>query len=210
MVFTYQQWKKRESEQRIINALNDGDKSFGDLLEQTELSKPILSKRLKSLTKQDKIDIVPEKKTKRFLYHLLYESLDDVEKSLVLLHVLSKYAVAYLAKFAKDPSVSNEEYVKRLMVGIKILFTFKMWATFLAPKPVQVEWYKNTLGLEFVRMMPKLLSENRPILPYIFDEMSPKEQAVYKSENVKEAANQLLEHLKTLVEKLPRKQIDTV
>jgi len=131
--------------------------------------------------------------------------LDDVEKSLVLLHVLSKYAVAYLAKFAKDPSISNEEYVKRLMVGIKILFTFKMWATFLAPKPVQVEWYKNTLGLEFVRIMPKLLSENRPILPYIFDEMSPKEQAVYKSENVKEAANQLLEHLKTLVEKLAKK-----
>ena len=69
---------------------------------------------------------------------------------------------------------------------------------------------KTTLGLEFVRKIPKLFPKNRTVLPYMLDGMSPKEQAIYESKDAEEAANQLLEHLNTLVEKLPRKQIDTV
>jgi len=210
MTFTYQRWKKQQSEQRILDSLSDRDRSFSNLLKLTDLSKSVLSERLSSLTKQGKIELVPETKTKRFLYHLIDESLDDVEKSLVLFHVLSNYAVGFLEKFAKDSSLSDKEYASRLTEGVMILFNFRMLEHTIAPKPVQEEWLKTTLGLEFVRKIPKLFPKNRVVLPYMLDGMSPKEQAIYESKDAEEAANQLLEHLNTLVEKLPRKQIDTV
>jgi len=205
MSFTYQQWKKQESEQRILNTLNDGDRSFSDLLELTELSKPVLSDRLKGLKKQAKIKIVPETETKRFLYQLVYESLDDVEKSFVLIHVLSKYVVMYAAKLARNSSVSDEEYSKQLVQDVSTLFTFRMLAHTIAPGPVKGEWLKTTLGLEFVKMMPKLFPENRNILPHVLDGMSPKEQAIYSSEETEEAAKQVLEYLENIVEKLSKK-----
>jgi len=201
-IFTYQKWKKRESEQRIINALNDGDKRFGNLLKLTDLSKPVLGERIKSLTKQGKIEVVPKIETRRFVYHLVYESLDDVEKGLVLLHGLCNYAVGCLEKFAKDSSISDKEYASMFMEGILILFNFGMLKHTLAPKQVKEEWLKTILGLEFSRRMPTLFPENRTVLPYLIDGMSPKEQAIYKSKDVKEAANRLLEHLNMMIEKL--------
>jgi len=205
MPFTHQKWTKRQSEQRILNYLSGGDRSFSELLKLTDLSKSVLSERLNILTKQGKIELVPEPKIKRFLYHLVYDSLDDLEKGVVLLHGLSNYALACLEKSAKDSSIDNEEYASRLTEGIMILFNFRMLEHTIAPKPVQEEWLKATLGLEFVRKMPKLFPKDRKVLPYILDGMTPKEQAIYESEEAKEAANQLLEYLNALVEKLSKK-----
>lgn len=205
MSFTYQKWKKLESQQRILNALSDSDKSFADLLEETELSKPILSKRLKSLMKQGKIELVPDVKTKRFLYHLVYEALDDIEKALVMLHNLSNYVIANLEKFAADPAIDDEEYARRLTEGTMILFNFKMLEHFIAPKHIQEGYLKVTLGLEFVKKMQKLFPNNRKILPYIFNEMSPKEQAIYESKEIEEAAKRILEFLNPLIKRLSKK-----
>jgi|Deesub1362A_J573_1020465.scaffolds.fasta_scaffold00447_27 DNA-binding HxlR family transcriptional regulator len=205
MVFTYQQWKKLESQQRILNALSDSDKSFADLLEETELSKPILSKRLKSLMKQGKIEHVPDVKNKRFLYRLVHESLDVIEKALVMLHDLSNYVVANLEKFAVDPAIDDEEYARRLTEGTMILFNFKMLEHFIAPKHIQEGYLKVTLGLEFVKKMPKLFPKNREVLPYIFANMTPSEQTIYKSEEIKKAANRIIEYLNPLIEKLRKK-----
>jgi len=203
MSFTYQQWKKRESEQRILNVLKDGNKSYGELLEQTKLSKPILSKRLKSLTKQGKIETVAETETKRFLYHLIEGSLDELERGLVLLHQLSKYVLDHLETFAENSSVSNEEYAERLIEGITMLFNFKLFELTISPGPIGEEWLKNALGLEFVRRLPKLFLENREVFPNVLKGISPGEQAIYQSGDAKEAAKQLVEHLETLVKRLP-------
>jgi len=205
MSFTYQQWKKRESEQRIINALSEGDLSFGELLESTELSKPVLSERLKGLDGKGKIEIVPDTKTKRFLYHLISESLDSVEEALFLLHALSMYVVKSLAKFAKDSSMSNEEFKTKLVEGIRILFTFKMYSYRLAPKAAQTEWLRNTLGLEFVKMMPQILHEERDILSYAIMGLSSEEVAIFESEDVEEAANRLIGYLKKAIKRISKK-----
>jgi len=165
MSFTYQKWNKLESEQRIINTLNDGDRSFGELLKLTELSKPVLSERLRSLIEQGKIESVAEPKIKRFLYHLNYGSLDKMEEVHLKIHGLSKYILTGLAKFAKDSSISDEEYRTKLYDGIASLLSLKIYAVRVAPKSAQREWLKNALGLEFMGIMPKLFPENRNVLP---------------------------------------------
>jgi len=205
-VFTYQKWKKRESEQKIINALSDGNKSFGDLLDLTNLSKPVLSKRLKSLIKQNKIEVVPETEAKRFLYRLIYESLDATEKALVILHELSKYVVTFLEKSAKDPTISDKEYVNMLIEGISMLWKFRMFAYTLAPKSVREEWLKTTVGLEFVREIPKLFPENRNLLPHMLYEIPLEEQTIFKSKDLKQTADRLLEYLNKALNKLSTKK----
>lgn len=204
--FTYQKWKKRESERKIINALREGDKRFSELLQLTELSKPVLSERLNSLAKQSKVEIVPEIETKRFLYHLIYKNLDDIEKGFVLLHRLSEHIVRDLVKSARDSSISDEEYTKRLLEGVAVLFNLRMTMYHtITPIPVQKEFLKTTVGVEFVTEMPKLFPEDRDISPYILDGMSPKEQAIYKSKETREAAKRVLEYLEMNVEKLSKK-----
>jgi len=204
MTFTHQKWNKQQSEQRIFNYLSDGDRRFSDLLELTGLSKSVLSERLDNLTKQGKIELVPDQRIKRFLYHLIYDSLDDLEKVLVMLHGVSNYIVRYLEKLAEDSAISDKEYANRLMEGVLTLFNFRMLKHSVTPRPIQEEWLKTTLGLEFVKKMPRLLPENRNIFPYILDGMSPKEQALYKSKETKEAANRLLEYLNMIVKKIPK------
>lgn len=201
--FTYQKWKKQESEQRIINALSDGDKSYSELLNLTNLSKPILSERLKSLENKDKIECVPDKKTKRFLYHLKMERLDELEMSLVLLHKFSESVLNYLETLAKDPSISDEEYADRFLDIVYLLFNFRLMETMVAPKPIREELIRNILGSEFVRRTPKLFPKNRNIKQLILNELSSEEQAIYEAKNVKEAGKRLFEILSSLLRKLP-------
>lgn len=74
---------KWESEGLIINALFEGDKRFNQLKKYTELSNPVLAKRLKELEKQERINAIPDSKTKRFFYslnHTKINSLDEKRK----------------------------------------------------------------------------------------------------------------------------------
>jgi DNA-binding transcriptional ArsR family regulator len=193
--FTYQKWKKQESEQRIINALSDGNKSYGELLIITNLSKPVLSERLRSLEEKGKIESVPERKTKRFLYHLKNEKLDDRENILVLLHKMSNYGLDVLEKYAKDPSISDQEYADKLLESFSTIFHFRLLETIFKPIPAREEWIRNVLGSEFVERIPELLPDNRNIMPFLLDGISSEELAMLKSKNAKEAARQFFENI---------------
>ena len=194
--FTYQKWRKQESEQRIINALSDGKKSYGELLIITNLSKPVLSERLRSLEEKGKIESVPERKTKRFLYHLKNEKLDYRENALVLLHKVSNYGLDILEEYAKDPSISDQEYADKLLESSWTIFHFRLLETVFEPLPAREEWIRNVLGSEFVERMPKLLMpDNRNIKPFLLDGISPEELAILKSKNAKEAARLFFENL---------------
>jgi DNA-binding transcriptional ArsR family regulator len=193
--FSYQSWKKQESEQRIMDALNDKDRSFSELLELTELSKPILSERLKNLEKRRKIEAVPEKATKRFLYHLCSKSLDIVEKARLRLHTHSRIILDILGGFALDPSTSDREYVDRLTKGVSALFNLRLLENTLMPASLQQEWLKTTLGVEFAKRLPKLFPKSRNVSIRSLNELSLKELSVYESKGVEEKATKILEYL---------------
>lgn len=195
--FTYQNWKKKEIEQRIINVLNDGNKSFTTLLQLTEISKPILSQRLDGLEEQEKIKSVPEPKTKRFLYHLETEKLDDIEKANVSIHNYSMLTLDCLEEFAKDPNMPDEEYWERLGKGITALMTFKMYELMMSTGPETQEYLKTIIGPEFAKRSKNLFPENRN-LENALKTMLPTDQAVFGSKDAKQAATQLLEHLKKI------------
>lgn len=203
--FKYQNWKKRESEQRILNGLSTGDRSFGELLDLTHLSKPILSMRLKSLEKERRVKVVPDTKTKRFLYHLEYGKLSDPEKARVLLHSLSVLVIAYLEESA-EASISDKEYAHRLMEGFTALQNFRMFEILILPRSEQEEYLRAALGPEFAERIPKLFPEGRNVFGHILESMAPKEQAIYRTESVKDAASQLLKYLNTTIKEPIRYQ----
>jgi DNA-binding transcriptional ArsR family regulator len=194
--FTYQKWQKQESERRIINALSDGNRSYGELLIMTNLSKPVLSERLKSLEEKGKIESVPERKNKRFLYHLKNEKLDNRENVLVFLHKISNYRLDILEKCARDSSVTDKEYVGKLEESFWALFHFRLLEAMLDPTPAREEWMRNVLGSEFVNRIPKLIPNNRNIMSFLLDGISQEEQTLLKSKNAKEATKQFIESIK--------------
>lgn len=187
MPFTYQKWLRQESEQRIINALYDGDKGFGDLLDLTDLSKPILSERLKDLTRRGKIDVVPHKATKRFLYSLIKESLDQRERIHLFFHKLSQVSVKKLEEAAKDPSTSEHEYIELLGETVMELISHRLRVFLMAPRPAMKEWLRMVLGSEFANKMSSIFPRERlmklketiiqsdPEEALLFDEGSPEE-----------------------------------
>lgn len=190
---SYQKWIKWESERAIINALHDGDKSFTELVGLTDLSKPVLSLRLKELEKRGKIKTVPDLKTKRFLYHLNLKSLDDHDKRYIEHHMFSKLIVLYLKERAKDSSISDEEYATRLMDFVFRLFSLKMRAYRAAPLEIQREWLKTTLGLEFVESIPELFPEKRELLKYLTKGLSREGLSALWTGNLEEAEKKIVE-----------------
>jgi len=193
--FTYQNWKKMESEQRILNALNDGDQSFTELLASTGLSKPILTQRLKSLEGEGKVRSVPESKKKRFLYHEEYPKLNDVEKAHILVDSLSKVTLGYLEELVDDTSITDEDYSDKLSIGITALFNLKMYEMMMKPPSEQKEWLKTVLGPQFADKMPRLLQKRD--ISSIFDKMPSGEHAIFKSKDAKETATQLLKYVRS-------------
>jgi len=203
---SYQKWTKWESERIIINSLHGEDRSFSDLVKSTNLSKSVLSQRLKGLKKEGKIEVVPEIETKRFLYHLIRENLDTIDEIFIKIHKFSKITISYLTNFAKDPSISDEEYAKILGEGVSLLFIFRLWLYGVAPIDIRKEWTKNTMGLEFVRSIPQLFLKTRNILKYTTKNISSMELAMLKAKDLKEAANRLLEHLNSIGEIFTQEQ----
>jgi DNA-binding HxlR family transcriptional regulator len=196
--FTYQNWKRKESEQRIINELGDGNKSYGELLKLTDLSKPILSERLKGLEEQGKVTSVAESKTKRFLYHLQHEKLDKSEKGRIILHELSKIILRHLGVSVNDKTISDKKYFTMARDSLGTLIQFKMYDAFLAPFPEVEEWFRSFLGPEFAKMLPTLLLPQNRDHSILFEQVLSKEDTLLVSEDREENATRLLKSLNEL------------
>lgn len=165
--FTYQKWIKWESETAIINALFDGNKRFGELLEITELSKPVLIRRLKELKKKGKVAFIPEEEIRRFYYHLVKENItiDDVIQKKI--DILSKVFVDGLIFVANTQEISNKEYSENLNRLVPLIFRFKMISYNTAPEEIQREWLKVSLGNRFANNIEKIYPEDRCLFPTI-------------------------------------------
>ena len=131
---------------------------------------------------------------------MIREKLDTIDEIFIKIHTLSEITISYLTNFAKNPSISDEEYAKILGEGVTILLTFRLWLYGVTPIDIQKEWAKNTMGLEFVRSIPQLFPETRNILKYTTKNISSMELSMLKAKDLKEAANRLLKHLNSIGE----------
>ena len=165
MPLRHQKWLKWESETNIINALFEGDKRFGELLEMTELSKPVLIRRLKELKKKGKVEFIPEEETRRFHYHLLLEGLNIDDMIQTGIDLLSKDIVDGLKGAALKQEIHDMEYNELLKDSIPLLFQFRMWAWISASKDIQRELLKVSLGIEFAKNIKQIFPKNRKIFP---------------------------------------------
>lgn len=206
MPFTYQKWLKQESEQRIINALYDGDKGFGDLLDLTDLSKPILSERLKDLTRRGKIDVVPHKATKRFLYSLIKESLEQREWIHLFFYKLSKASAERLEEAANDPSTSEQEYMKMLEETVMTLMSHKIMIYMMAPHPAIKEWLRMVFGSEFANKMSSIFPRERwKRLKETIIREDPDEALLLKESSPEEMEKNITKYVTKKLEKLKEK-----
>jgi len=205
--FTHQEWLRQESEQRIINALSDGDKGFGDLLVLADLSKPILSERLKDLTRRGKVDVVPHKATKRFLYSLKKESLEQSEWINLFFHKLSKAIVERLEEAANDPSTSEQEYMKMLEKEIMALMNFKLTTILMAPHDAKKEWLRTAFGSEFANKFTSILPRERvKKLEKVIIQEDPEEALLLKEGSPEEKEKDIIDYIAKKLEKLEEKQ----
>jgi hypothetical protein len=191
--FMYQNWKKKESEQKIVNVLSQENKTHTQLLALTELSKPILSERLRSLKEQDKIASVADTSTKRFLYHLNYNRLDDSEKFYLNLYSFSVIAIEHLKEIALDSSISDKQYFDEFGRIIELLLTFRLLRMSVAPLQDQGEWLKTILGPEFAQDLHLILPNSRDFSTYAKNQ-SLSIEAVYGSKDLKRVLEHLLQH----------------
>jgi DNA-binding HxlR family transcriptional regulator len=198
MTFKYQKWIKMESERIIINALFYEDKRFGELLEVTDLSKPVLIRRLKELKKKGKVEFVPEEETRRFYYRLNKKTLTIDDMIQAGIDALSNVILEGLKRAAKSDK-TDIEYNKLLRKGIPLLFQYRMWANISAPKDLQSEWLKLCLGTGFGKDLNKIFPKNRRIFPEFIPYWNlagnhPPDSKVFK-EHLLEQINSTVEHL---------------
>jgi len=200
--FGYQKWRKEESEQRIINALVEMAKTFSDLLNETNLSKPILSERLKSLRKQGKISVVPDVEKRRFRYNLKWDSLEDREQNGVIFSQLSKQTLMEVEEKAGDSSISDERYLEILEYVVQLLISFKLAIYLRAPFEVKREWIANTFGVEFANKMPTIFPKERlERIRNTMTKVDPEKDLLFKGTSPKEIETNVKEYLSTKLQK---------
>ena len=163
MPLIHQKWLKWESETNIINALSEEDKRFSELLELTELSKPVLISRLKELKKKGKVEFIPNEETRRFQYHLIQENCDLDDMIQIGIHILSKDIVETLKEVAKNPKLSDKKYNQALNDLIPMLFKYRNWAYSSASEELQKEWLKVSLGMNVSKNVEEIFPAERVI-----------------------------------------------
>jgi len=117
MAYQYQKFRKLESVQRIINALSTEDRTFSQLLESTKLSKPILSKRLKELQNNGKLQ--RELKNGKIVYVLDFSKLNRTEKTLLKISRLQEQILNDL--ISRDKTFVTREIVYRELSRLLML-----------------------------------------------------------------------------------------
>jgi hypothetical protein len=202
MPFSYQKWKKQESEQKIINALLIQPRTKSALLEMTDLSKPILSERLEDLKRQGKIELVVDEKEKRFLYKLVQEKLSIDEQTRLKISFLTQRIITALYNDSTNASIYDEVYQKNLNEGMQLISTLKFYESYFKPTAERDEYLKTVYGVEFVKQIPLLFPENRKnIMIKTLKELPEEEKPLFLAQD-KEMKNAIRAYVDLLLLKI--------
>ena len=124
--FQYQREKKRESEEKIINALGGMDVRFTELLKKTGLSKPVLNTHLKRMRREGKIKRVKQR-NKRPRYKLVAGALKHGHIRRILFSVLSTRVFNDVFEATSIQAWSDKEFVSRFSKKIGVLAIFVLY-----------------------------------------------------------------------------------
>jgi DNA-binding transcriptional ArsR family regulator len=124
--FQYQREKKRESEERIINALGGEELRFTELLKKTGLSKPVLNDHIKRLRKEGKIERIKQR-NRRPYYKLVAGALKYGYIRRIMFSVLSTQIFNDVFEATGRRSWSDEEFVRRFSKKVGLLATFVLY-----------------------------------------------------------------------------------
>jgi len=124
--FQYQREKKRESEEKIINALGGKERRFTELLRRTGLSRPVLSAHMKRMQKEGKVKKISQKK-QRPRYKLVAGALKHGYISRILFSVLSTQLFNDVFAATGSRAWSDEEFVRRVSKKIGALAIFVLY-----------------------------------------------------------------------------------
>ena len=124
--FQYQREKKRESEEKIINALGGMKLRFTELLKKAGLSKPVLNAHLKRMQKEGKIRRIKQRK-RRPQYELVAGAMKHGYIRRILFSVLSTQVFNDVFEATSSGAWSDEEFVERLSKKIGVVAIFVLY-----------------------------------------------------------------------------------
>lgn len=124
--FQYQREKKRESEEKIINALGGMKLRFTELLKKTGLSKPVLNAHLKRMRKEGKIKRIKQE-NRRPRYKLVAGAMKHGHIRRILFSVLSTQVFNDVFEATNSGAWSNEEFVAKFSKKIGALAIFVLY-----------------------------------------------------------------------------------
>lgn len=124
--FQYQREKKRESEEKIINALGGMKLRFTELLKKTGLSKPVLNAHLKRMRKEGKIKRIKQR-NRRPRYKLVAGALKHGHIKRILYSILSTQVFNDVFEATGKRAWSDKEFVQRFTKKIGVLAIFVLY-----------------------------------------------------------------------------------
>ena len=200
MSFHYQKLIKLQNKIVIISALYEKDKRFGELLQETDISRTILSKRIKELQQNQKVSWIPDLETKRAKYHLKVENLDHLERAGLCLEIITKRKINHLKKLSKEDTTTVKFFKEFSDITIEIMLLRARFYN-VASAGIYKEYIKITHGLEFLRNIDLIIS--KPMLPKMIELVKEAQSKGEELGNTKDAdkTNQIL-FLNELKEKL--------
>ena len=118
--FQYQKEKRKESEEKIINALGGEERRFIELLKMTGLSKPVLNNHLHRMQKEGKVKKIKQKKG-RSLYKLVAGALEHGYIKRILFSVLSTQVFNDVFDATGTREWTDKEFIHRFNEKVGLL-----------------------------------------------------------------------------------------
>ncbi|MHA2408069.1 MAG: helix-turn-helix domain-containing protein [Candidatus Ranarchaeia archaeon] len=118
--FRYQKKKRKESEEKIINALGGEERRFNELLKMTGLSKPVLNNHLHRMQKEGKVKKIKQEK-RRSRYKLIAGTVEHGHVKRILFSVLSTQIFNDVFEATGNRSWADKEFIHRFSEKVGLL-----------------------------------------------------------------------------------------
>ena len=118
--FQYQKEKRKESEEKIVNALGGEERRFTELLKMTGLSKPVLNKHLHRMQREGQVKKIKQEK-KRPSYKLVAGALEHGYIKRILFSVLSTQLFNDVFEATGTREWTDKEFIRRFNEKVGLL-----------------------------------------------------------------------------------------
>jgi DNA-binding Lrp family transcriptional regulator len=146
--FRYQREKKRESEEKIINALAGEERRFTELQKMTGLSKPVLNNHLRRMQKETMVKKI-KRKNGRPCYKLIAGRVEHGYVKRILFSVLSTQVFNDVFEATGTGKLSDKEFIQKFSQKVGLLESFVLFIGLAVSKDDPAEggkWIEDAFG----------------------------------------------------------------